>query len=173
MNDADAEGHAVNRLAKDGRISPLEFLKGAGWPIYHLRTQLRMAVGQFEICKETGGQCDITRPEHSIGVTFEAYITTKYPEVAPSPAGQLMPVALVIFGDINVVGTIDQVQVKANPDEKEAACPIVLSHTPEGDVRKCRLKMLRRVHVTLVAASRSAVINTKGLGGRGGDRGEG
>lgn len=71
---------------------------------------------------------------------------------------------MVIFGDINVVGSIDQVKVKANPDEKEAACPIVLSHTPKGDVRKCRPKMLRRVHVTLVAASRSAVINTKGLG---------
>ncbi|KAL6407100.1 hypothetical protein AUP68_09926 [Ilyonectria robusta] len=294
MGDADADGYAVNRLAKDGRISALEFLKGAGWPIYHLRTQLRMAVGQFGLCKETvyteiestyGGQCEITRPEHSIGVTFEGYITTKYPDVAPSPAGQLLPVfmhckgsrcfkdkvtgskrnpdqvkaaldflcdfvqtnpavdpaqililspytamietitsmrkkpeymvinkvrpastvdsiqgqegdmvvvitgtttqygpgfttderrlnvmlsrhksALVIFGDIHVVGFIDQVKVKANPDEKEAACPMVISHTPEGDVRRCRPKMLRKVHVMLVAASRHATIDIRELG---------
>ncbi|KAH8667820.1 AAA domain-containing protein [Ilyonectria robusta] len=72
--------------------------------------------------------------------------------------------ALVIFGDIHVVKSIDQVKVKANPDEKEAACPIVLPHTPEGDLHKCRPKMLHKVHVMLVAAFRFTAINTKGLG---------
>lgn len=294
LDDVDAEGHAINRLGKTGKISPLEFLKGSGWPIYHLRTQLRMAVGQFDFSKEIvygeidckyGDQCDITRPEHSIGIALESYVTTKYPEVAPCPVGQLMPVfihckgarcfkdrvtgsksspdqvraalnflcdfvqanpavdpsqiliispylgmietiarmrrrpeyraiekvrpastidaiqgqeggmvvaitgttqqygpgftaderglnvmltrhksALVIFGDLYVVGSIEQTKVKANPNEKEAACPTLTIHTPEGGVRKCRPKMLRKVHVMLVAASRYATINVRELG---------
>lgn len=302
LSDVDAEGCAINRLGKTGSISPLEFLKASGWPIYHLRTQLRMAVGQFKICKDLvykeiestyGSQCDITRPEHGIGVIFEAYITNKYPDVAPSPAGQLLPVfvhckgsrcfkdrvtgskrspdqvraaldflcdfvetnpavdpaqililspytamietikamrkrpeymalnkvrpastidaiqgqegdmvvaitgtttqygpgfttderrlnvmltrhksALVIFGDLHVTGPIEHAKVKANPNEKESACRLVTVHTPEGSVVKCRPKMLRKVHVMLVAASRYATINVRELGREEPDGGE-
>ncbi|KAH6972456.1 hypothetical protein BKA56DRAFT_493717 [Ilyonectria sp. MPI-CAGE-AT-0026] len=87
-----------------------------------------MAVGQCEICKETvckeiestyDSQCNITRPEHSIGVTFEAYITTKYPEVAPSPAGQLIPVFMYCKGSRCFKYKVTR--SKRSPDQVRAA----------------------------------------------------
>lgn len=49
MGDKDAGGNLLNRLGNDGKTSPLSFLKATGWPIYRLRTQLRMANGLFDL----------------------------------------------------------------------------------------------------------------------------
>ncbi|KAF7558241.1 hypothetical protein G7Z17_g158 [Cylindrodendrum hubeiense] len=100
-DEVDILGNYLNRFAKDGKISPLEWFKGLGWPVYRLRTQLRMAVGQFDICHSQvysdipftyGPGCNIDLPSHEIGRALEQYVTSKYPEVKAAPASTLQPV---------------------------------------------------------------------------------
>ncbi|KAJ3526963.1 hypothetical protein NM208_g10940 [Fusarium decemcellulare] len=89
INDVDGEGNFVNRLGEDGRISPLEFFKGSGWPVYRLRTQLRMAEGQFELCRTTvysgsdvpytyGPGSQVSLEAHSIGLTRSRLPSASY-----------------------------------------------------------------------------------------------
>ncbi|KAM0282168.1 hypothetical protein ACHAO9_010313 [Fusarium lateritium] len=94
MTLADEEdGNYVNRFGPDGVTSPLEFIKGMGWPIYRLRTQLRLARGQFELCRNSvykdvactyGPGTDVELPSHRLGHTLEEFIRVKFPAVKPS-----------------------------------------------------------------------------------------
>ncbi|CAF3458512.1 unnamed protein product [Fusarium graminearum] len=70
---------AVVVLAMNASIDKL-LASGSGWPIYRLRTQLRMAKGQFEICRTKvysdvdstyGTDSDISLPGHRIGHILE------------------------------------------------------------------------------------------------------
>ncbi|KAM5342775.1 hypothetical protein ACJ41O_013741 [Fusarium nematophilum] len=124
----DSEGNAVNRLGEDGRISPLEFFKGSGWPIYRLRTQLRMAVGQFELCKTTvyrdvastyGAGAEISLPAHSLGQVFEEYIQHMFPKLKPAPPGTLQPLFVHCKGSYCIVDPVTH--SKRNPAQVKIA----------------------------------------------------
>ncbi|KAH6959138.1 putative DNA helicase [Fusarium avenaceum] len=89
----EQDGNYVNRFGPDGITSPLEFFKGMGWPIYCLHTQLRMARGQFELCRNSvykdvactyGPGTDVELPSHRLGHALEEFIQVKFPEVSPS-----------------------------------------------------------------------------------------
>ncbi|KAF5004159.1 hypothetical protein FDECE_9373, partial [Fusarium decemcellulare] len=100
LNDIDAMGNFVNRLGLHGKMSPLLFFKGMGWPIYRLHTQLRMAIGMFGPCHseiysdlplQYGSGSDISLPQHSAGRELEEYLQQKYPELTPPTPGTLQP----------------------------------------------------------------------------------
>ncbi|XEU95360.1 hypothetical protein FSHL1_000644 [Fusarium sambucinum] len=94
MTLADEEdGNYVNRFGPDGVTSPLEFIKGMGWPVYRLRTQLRLARGQFELCRNYvykdvactyGPGTDVELPSHRLGHSLEEFAQAKFPSVKPS-----------------------------------------------------------------------------------------
>lgn len=101
MGDKDAGGNLLNRLGNDGKISPLSFLKATGWPIYRLRTQLRMANGLFDLGHdefysdvpiEYGLGCDIGLPGHQIGRQLETFLNQRYPELTPAQPGTMQEV---------------------------------------------------------------------------------
>jgi hypothetical protein len=127
IKEKDAEGNFVNRFARDGKISPLQFFKASGWPVFRLRVQLRMAQDLFCLShKEAypdvpftyGKQCDIDHPVHKIGRDLEQYVTTRY-GVKPSPQGTLREVFVHCEGSRCFV---DQVtRSKKNPDQVRLA----------------------------------------------------
>lgn len=93
-----------NRFTPDGLISPLEFLRGSGIPVYRLRTQLRMATGLFQLCHDNvynddiqnvpyGPKSDISIAVHDIGRALEAYTVEKYGSKGfkAAEAGTLQP----------------------------------------------------------------------------------
>ncbi|SCV38782.1 uncharacterized protein FFFS_05971 [Fusarium fujikuroi] len=88
----EKDGIYVNRFGPDGVISPLEFIKGMGWPVYRLRTQLRLARGQFELCRKSvykdvactyGAGADVELASHHLGHVLEEFIQVKFPAVKP------------------------------------------------------------------------------------------
>ncbi|KAF5530991.1 DNA helicase [Fusarium mexicanum] len=94
----EKDGIYVNRFGPDGVISPLEFIKGMGWPVYRLRTQLRLARGQFELCRKSvykdvactyGTGADVELASHHLGHVLEEFIRVKFPAVSPpKPIGK-------------------------------------------------------------------------------------
>lgn len=100
MHEMDAQGNFVNRFGEDGKVSPLVFLIMAGWPVFRLRTQLRMARGLFDLCHqevysdvpfEYGPPCDIGDPKHEVGHALEAFFKGKF-GMRPAPAGTMQPI---------------------------------------------------------------------------------
>ncbi|KAM6488330.1 P-loop containing nucleoside triphosphate hydrolase protein [Trichoderma sp. SZMC 28011] len=94
----DEKGHSVNRLEDDGKLSALLFFKGNRWPVFRLRTQLRMATGLFDLCQEVvkdmpdfgyGHDCDISLDRHACGRELEAFLQKRFPELAPPLDGML------------------------------------------------------------------------------------
>ncbi|KAH6981194.1 AAA domain-containing protein [Ilyonectria sp. MPI-CAGE-AT-0026] len=101
MGDKDAGGNLLNRLGNEGKISPLSFLKATGWPIYRLRTQLRMANGLFDLGHdefysdvpfEYGLGCEIDLPGHEIGRQLETFLNQRHPELTPAQPGKMQDV---------------------------------------------------------------------------------
>lgn len=89
-NEKDAAGNTINRFAENGRLSVLLLLKGHGWPVYRLRTQLRMADDLFDMVHEYvykdvpivyGPMCTIDHPTHADGVKLEAYLREAFPDI--------------------------------------------------------------------------------------------
>ncbi|PHH81078.1 hypothetical protein CDD80_3360 [Ophiocordyceps camponoti-rufipedis] len=104
--EKDADDFFVNRLALNGRISPLLFLKASGWPVYRLRRQLRMARGLFDICHkgiyanvplEYGSESDIDLPRHAPGRALETFMKGKFPDLE-SETGLLLPICVHVQG---------------------------------------------------------------------------
>ncbi|KAF3075325.1 hypothetical protein CFAM422_002445 [Trichoderma lentiforme] len=94
----DEKGHSVNRLEDDGKLSALLFFKGNRWPVFRLRTQLRMATGLFDLCYEVvkdmpdfryGPDCDISLDRHACGRELEAFLQKRFPGLALPLDGML------------------------------------------------------------------------------------
>ncbi|KAK4083734.1 uncharacterized protein Triagg1_1396 [Trichoderma aggressivum f. europaeum] len=94
----DEEGHSMNRFEQDGKISALLFFKCNGWPVFRLRTQLRMAAGLFDLCHDVvigmpdpyyGPNCDISLDRHACGRELEAFLQKRFPKLAPPPEDKL------------------------------------------------------------------------------------
>ncbi|KAK0710984.1 P-loop containing nucleoside triphosphate hydrolase protein [Lasiosphaeris hirsuta] len=92
-----------NQLKADAQMSALEFFQGAGFPVYRLRTQLRMCNGMFDLARNLvykdvemkyGPFSSIDQPQHAIGRAFEDWLvnTCNFPDLKPSQAGALEPV---------------------------------------------------------------------------------
>lgn len=90
IKEVDAERNFLNRFGEDGGISPLAYLKTSGWPVYRLRTQLRMARGLFDLCHQEvyadvpftyGRGSDISLPQHESGRVLEAFFGRTFPGV--------------------------------------------------------------------------------------------
>ncbi|TFB02785.1 Regulator of nonsense transcripts 1 [Trichoderma ghanense] len=122
MDEKDAEGNHLNRLGKDGKISALEFLRTSGWPIYRLKTQLRMAKGLFDTCHREvysdvpfnyGGQSDLSN--HATGVQLEKYLKGRFPNLTAPPAGSLSEVFVHCQGTECIVD--EATHSKRNPDQ--------------------------------------------------------
>ncbi len=104
LTDKDADGNFLNRLANEGRVSALSFIQASGFPVYRLKTQLRMCRGMFDLAaelvyKDLGGAqygpgCDITNPRFAAGQALEKWLQGAYASPAfkaPEP-GTLAPV---------------------------------------------------------------------------------
>lgn len=100
-NDKDNKGNALNRHAADAGISALEFFKVTGWPVFRLRTQLRMARGLFTLSHMLfysdvpcayDPSCDIASPAHAVGRLMENFMRAKFAELRPSPQNELREV---------------------------------------------------------------------------------
>lgn len=122
MDDKDAEGNHLNRLGKDGKISALEFLRASGWPIYRLRTQLRMAKGLFDTCHREvysdvpfnyGERSDLSN--HPTGVELEKYLKGRFPGLTSPPAGSLSEVFVHCEGTECIID--EATHSKRNPDQ--------------------------------------------------------
>ena len=99
--NVDAEGQHYLRHFEDARMSPLLFFKRAGWPIFRLHTQFRMANDLFGIChKEVyadlpfkyGPQSNIELPQHKPGRELEAFMRAKHPKLKAPPPDTLAPI---------------------------------------------------------------------------------
>lgn len=98
LDEKDDQGKYINRLGQDGKISALLFFKGIGWPVFRLRTQLRMANGLFDLCHREvykdlsfkyGPDCNIYLDQHASGRELEAYLQKRFPELTLPPANNL------------------------------------------------------------------------------------
>ncbi|KAF4511827.1 hypothetical protein G6O67_001035 [Ophiocordyceps sinensis] len=140
IKEFDAERNFLNRFGEDGGISPLAYLKTSGWPVYRLRTQLRMARGLFDLCHQEvyadvpftyGPGSDISLPQHESGRVLEAFFGRTFPGVLrPSPAGTLQPIFVHCPGSRCIVDqvtgskqSVDQVKIaldmaRAGPDDQ-------------------------------------------------------
>ncbi|KAL7959265.1 WD40-repeat-containing domain protein [Trichoderma compactum] len=98
LGQRDEKGHCMNRFERDGKISAFLFFKCNGWPVFRLRTQLRMATGLFDLCHEIfdgisdphyGPNCDISLDRHACGRELEAFLQKRFPGLAPPPEDKL------------------------------------------------------------------------------------
>ncbi|PKK42305.1 hypothetical protein CI102_12899 [Trichoderma harzianum] len=121
-DEKDGEGNHRNRQAQDGTMSALEFFRSSGWPIYRLRTQLRMAKGLFDTCHREvysdvpfnyGTQSALAN--HTVGVNLERYLKGRFPRLAPPAAGSLSEVFVHCEGTVCIVDEVTH--SKRNPDQ--------------------------------------------------------
>ncbi|CRK11609.1 hypothetical protein BN1723_009423 [Verticillium longisporum] len=85
-DEQDSEGNIFHRFVADSKLSALEYLMGTGLPVYHLKTQLRMGCGLFDVVAKE------IYPEFAVGRDLESYAREKYPILVPAPSGTLQPI---------------------------------------------------------------------------------
>ncbi|KAK1766326.1 DNA helicase [Phialemonium atrogriseum] len=140
-----AQGIAIDEAGNMGRpdayASVLGFLKESGFPVYRLRTQLRMAKGQFDMIHRLiysnlplryGPECDISRHHHANGVRLEAYLTERYPSLKPSPPDTLAPVFVNCKGTYTLVDPVTR--SKKNPDQARLALDFISDFVEKSGV---------------------------------------
>ncbi|KFG84682.1 putative DNA helicase [Metarhizium anisopliae] len=140
--ERDGEGNFLNRFAGDGAISPIQHFKSMGWPVYRLRVQLRMAVGQFDLTYNQvykdipftyGPGCDISLPQHHIGRQLELYLGIKFPDLTSAPAGELHPVFVHCMGS---QASRDKFSGSTrNPDQVKIGLNLLVDFVEAFDVR--------------------------------------
>ncbi|KAM0255907.1 hypothetical protein ACHAQJ_005308 [Trichoderma viride] len=113
LDNKDSDGNHLNRLGLEGKISALEFFRASGWPVYRLRTQLRMATGLFDTChREVYSDLPFTYgpsssiANHSIGQTLEKYLKTRFPQLKSARANTLQEVFIHCPDTICVIDEI-------------------------------------------------------------------
>lgn len=97
-----SDGNPVNQFAQAGKISPLLFLMGMGYPVYRLEQQLRMGNGLFdaisslvypEVTLSYASSCDVDKPHFKIGHDLEAFMVGRFGRrLAWAPRGKLLPI---------------------------------------------------------------------------------
>ncbi|KAF6807005.1 DNA helicase [Colletotrichum musicola] len=111
-SEKDLLDNVVHRFADDALISAQEFLLASGYPVYRLKTQLRMANGLFDWIADTvygdvpytySDCCDINLPAFAVGRQLESFVAETYPKVARPPPGKLWPVFIDCVGSFVAV----------------------------------------------------------------------
>lgn len=106
-SDVDRNGHPLNRFSEDGRISILEFALRSGWPMYALHTQLRMAIGMFDLSLHTvypelKGRftygIETNEGRHPVGRAVEDWVSRIYKK--QSRPGRFEPLFLHVEGSV-------------------------------------------------------------------------
>ncbi|KAJ4199794.1 hypothetical protein NW759_016004 [Fusarium solani] len=141
LQEKDAAGNFLNRLGQHAKISPLLFFKTMGWPVYRLRTQLRMARGMFELCHaevysdlpfQYGPGCDVSLPQHSAGRQLEVYLQKKYSDLKPAAAGTLQPAFVHCAGSFCYIDPVTQ--SKSNMGQNRVALALLSDFVKESKV---------------------------------------
>ncbi|RSM06136.1 hypothetical protein CDV31_009233 [Fusarium ambrosium] len=118
----------INRFAKDGKISALQYLQASGLPVYRLKTQLRMAKGTFDMMAgsvypdipfEYAASRSIDNAEFQIGQDLEAFAQARFPALAKCPEGTLKPFFVHCEG--SYVFTDPSTGSKRSPDQVTVA----------------------------------------------------
>ncbi|RSL50912.1 hypothetical protein CEP54_011672 [Fusarium duplospermum] len=118
----------INRFAKDGKISALQYLQASGLPVYRLKTQLRMAKGMFDMMAgsiypdipfEYAASRSIDNAEFQIGRDLEAFALARFPALAKCPEGALKPFFIHCEG--SYVFTDPSTGSKRSPDQVTVA----------------------------------------------------
>lgn len=173
----------VNRFAPDGKISPLEFFKASGMPVYRLRTQLRMAENLFHLCHEYvyndikdvsyGPSCKITMPIHDIGQHLEDYVVEKFGSkgLKPAPAGTFEPIFINCLNSRTNVNLITG--SKSSVDQSRAALDFIQGFVETKKVDAGRIvlitpymanveviRKLRSHYPTLVAIDAASTVDS-------------
>ncbi|KAL7892380.1 P-loop containing nucleoside triphosphate hydrolase protein [Trichoderma sp. SZMC 28014] len=124
-DEVDSDGNHLNRFGGDARISALEFFRASGWPVFRLRTQLRMANGLFDTChREVYSDLPFSYgpgsvlSNHVVGRALERYLTAMH-NLRPSPPGSLREVFFHCHGTTCIVDEVTR--SKRNPDQVENA----------------------------------------------------
>ncbi|KAF6844686.1 DNA helicase [Colletotrichum musicola] len=87
----------------------MEILIAAGYPVYRLKVQLRMANGLFDWISDTiypdipstcADSCNVDKPQFTIGHELEDFIQAKYLDVERPPKGKILPVFIDCVGSI-------------------------------------------------------------------------
>jgi hypothetical protein len=103
LTEKDFDGNYLNRFGEDGKISALAFLQVSGFPVYRLKTQLRMCRGMFDPAFDLvysdlgeiqyGANCELSNPSFAVGIALEMWIQDRFPNlIKPPAAGTLTPV---------------------------------------------------------------------------------
>ncbi|KAH7146272.1 P-loop containing nucleoside triphosphate hydrolase protein [Dactylonectria macrodidyma] len=146
--DRDSTGALPNRFQYHCKTSPLLFLMATGIPVYRLRTQLRMADGQFdgvaahmypEVAFKYANCCQVSLPQLSAGQILEAFILEKYPTVTPSPAGKLCPV-FINCKDSRV--TVDGAGSETSSDQVRIALDLAVELIEEKGINPASISVL-------------------------------
>lgn len=158
-DDRDADGNPLNRFSADGAVSPLEFLAGAGMPVYRLNTQQRMACGMFDWVAEElypdlpiryGDGCDISNfPD---GLALESFVQARFPDLTPSPPGKLLPT----FVDCrnSRVFTDETAKSKRCPDQVKAALDFTADLVRDKKIDPRRIRFLTPYWANIYVVSR-------------------
>lgn len=136
-NDTQRVGDHPLCPGPNGNVLPFMFFKATGWPIYRLRTQLRMAEGLFDLCHSEvyneiplvyGPRSDIGLPHHKIGRDLEAFLKGRFPDISPAPDGSLQPVFVHCKGSFcnrQTYESLDQVKIALDLARDFVSCQAV------------------------------------------------
>ncbi|KAK1835642.1 P-loop containing nucleoside triphosphate hydrolase protein [Podospora conica] len=115
-----------NRFASNLQLSALGFLQGGGFPVYRMRTQLRMCSDQFGyaqhiVYKKTGLElaygpnCHPDMPQFAMGRAFDSWARGKFPSLKAAAEGTLTPIFMHVPNTVaRLVGTsrLNKMQVE-------------------------------------------------------------
>ncbi|UKZ57243.1 hypothetical protein TrVGV298_011096 [Trichoderma virens] len=147
VDEKDEEGHHRNRLAQDGKISALEFFRASGWPIFRLRTQLRMAKGLFDTCHREvyndvpfsyGTQGALVN--HGPGVNLEKYLKDRFPKLTAPAAGTLSEVFVHCEGTECIVDEVTH--SKRNPDQVANALDFLTDMVKKSGIKAADIAII-------------------------------
>ncbi|KAH6663942.1 P-loop containing nucleoside triphosphate hydrolase protein [Plectosphaerella plurivora] len=137
--EVDMAGNLKNRFAADGRISGLEQLLCTGFPVFRLRTQLRMAKGLFDIIAREVYEnfkvdyapcCNIDEPRFHSGHILESLIREKFPGIESPAEGKFSPVFINCKG--TKVFKNEATGSKRSADQVKVALDFAVELTQKG-----------------------------------------
>ncbi|KAF4992306.1 hypothetical protein FDECE_13760 [Fusarium decemcellulare] len=139
----------VNRFAKDGRVSALGYIQGGGFPVYRLKTQLRMAQGMFDTVARIiypdvpftyAPSRAIGGPEFQVGRDLEAFAWTKFPDLKQAPTGTLKPFFIHCEGSRVIKDPVTS--SKRSPDQVKVALNFAAEFVTAKKVDPSRLSVI-------------------------------
>ncbi|TEA21718.1 DNA-binding protein SMUBP-2 [Colletotrichum sidae] len=142
------DGKWINRFANDCKISAMDMLIAAGYPVYRLKVQLRMANGLFDWISDTiyrdiplnyADSCNVDKQQFAIGHELEDFIQAKYPDIERPPKGKFLPVFIDCVGSIVVR---DQFGTKRSRDQVKVALEFAADFVQSKGIDPAKITIL-------------------------------